>query len=181
MSVAFAILGALARAVSNPCLGSPCRIRAALAETVGLVAPLGEGQVYATLKRLARRGWVERAESGSPRDPHPYRATPLGRAALAEWLCRPPPPERRADELADRVAVLLADGDAAALRRLAARQAERTRALRHAIARREHDRGVDPLSALLLRTARRHLEVDVAWLEETAARAGAPADKAPRR
>ncbi len=174
MSVAYAILGALERGAKTA-----YRLRAELAESVGLIAPLGEAQVYATLARLARRGWVARAEAAPGREVRPYRLTPLGRAALEEWLRRPPRAERRADELADRFAALLAARDAARLERLAARQVERIRALRGAIAEYEREDGVPPLSALLLRTARRHLEVDAAWILELAADARARTEAEP--
>jgi DNA-binding PadR family transcriptional regulator len=43
------------------------------------------GQIYPELKRLEGAGWIEGAESGA-RAKRVYRATPVGKRALADWL-----------------------------------------------------------------------------------------------
>jgi DNA-binding PadR family transcriptional regulator len=74
----------------------------------GEVWPLNVGQVYTTLQRLERDGFVETDDGGGARSRKRYRITPTGHRELAEWLRTPPdlvPPPR--DELVIKVLVAL--------------------------------------------------------------------------
>ena len=74
----------------------------------GEVWPLNVGQVYTTLQRLERDGFVETDDGEDERSRKRYRITPEGDLELAEWLRTPPelvPPPR--DELVIKVLVAL--------------------------------------------------------------------------
>lgn len=58
------------------------------------------GQIYPELKRLAEEGLIKPASRrGRTRDAQPWRITAAGRAALSEWLKRPPQDLLVRDEL----------------------------------------------------------------------------------
>jgi DNA-binding PadR family transcriptional regulator len=68
----------------------------------------GYSQIYPTLARLRRSGWVLLRILGPRRGPrrHFYRATASGRRELRRWLQEPPPPRRHNDEGLARLAFL---------------------------------------------------------------------------
>ena len=69
--------------------------------------PLNVGQVYTTLQRLERDGFVESDAVGDDRQKD-YRITAGGRAELENWLTTPPGAESpRRDELTTKVLVAL--------------------------------------------------------------------------
>jgi DNA-binding PadR family transcriptional regulator len=74
----------------------------------GEVWPLNVGQVYTTLQRLERDGFVESDEGAEDGPQRRYRITPDGDDELARWLRTPPdasaPPR---DELVIKVLVAL--------------------------------------------------------------------------
>ena len=73
----------------------------------GEVWPLNVGQVYTTLQRLERDGFVE-ADANGERSQKRYRITAAGAEELAGWLRTPPglvPPPR--DELVIKVLVAM--------------------------------------------------------------------------
>jgi DNA-binding PadR family transcriptional regulator len=74
----------------------------------GEVWPLNVGQVYATLQRLERDGFVESEDNADPGPQKGFRITPDGTQELTEWLRTPPdltaPPR---DELVIKVLVAL--------------------------------------------------------------------------
>jgi DNA-binding PadR family transcriptional regulator len=74
----------------------------------GEVWPLNVGQVYSTLQRLERDGFVESDEADADGPQRRFRITTTGRDALDEWLRKPPdlssPPR---DELVIKVLVAL--------------------------------------------------------------------------
>jgi DNA-binding PadR family transcriptional regulator len=58
------------------------------------------GQIYPELKTLAEEGLIKPASrKGRTRDAQPWRITAAGRAALSEWLMRPPQELLVRDEL----------------------------------------------------------------------------------
>src|SRR5258708_7967568 len=74
----------------------------------GEVWPLNTGQVYTTLQRLERAGFVESDDTGEDGPQKGFRITDSGRNELNEWLRTPPdtsaPPR---DELVIKVLVAL--------------------------------------------------------------------------
>ena len=68
----------------------------------------GYSQIYPTLARLRRSGWVLLRVLGPRRGPgrHLYRATASGKRELRRWLQEPPPPRRHNDEALARLAFL---------------------------------------------------------------------------
>jgi DNA-binding PadR family transcriptional regulator len=74
----------------------------------GEVWPLNVGQVYTTLQRLERDGFVESDDDGDDSVKRNFRITPDGETALAGWLRTPPdlssPPR---DELVIKVLVAM--------------------------------------------------------------------------
>jgi DNA-binding PadR family transcriptional regulator len=68
----------------------------------------GYSQIYPTLARLRRSGWVLLRVLGPRHGPrrHLYRATAAGRRELRRWLQEPPPPRRHNDEALARLAFL---------------------------------------------------------------------------
>jgi PadR family transcriptional regulator, regulatory protein AphA len=78
----------------------------ALREELDPVWSAGFSQIYPTLAKLRRRGWVLLRVLGPRRGPrrHLYRATAAGRRELRRWLAEVPGPDRRNDERLARVA-----------------------------------------------------------------------------
>jgi DNA-binding PadR family transcriptional regulator len=104
MSIRHALLALLAE---RPKYG--LQLRQEFEARTGEVWPLNVGQVYLTLQRLERDGWVESDDSGrgAPQK-RTFRITPAGADELAAWLRTPPnltsPPR---DELVIKVLVAL--------------------------------------------------------------------------
>ncbi len=102
MSVPHALLGLLSE---GPKYG--LRLQSEFQSRTGEVWPLNVGQVYTTLQRLERDGFVETDADGE-RSQKRYRITAAGAQELAGWLRTPPelvPPPR--DELVIKVLVAL--------------------------------------------------------------------------
>jgi DNA-binding PadR family transcriptional regulator len=102
MSVPHALLALLSE---GPKYG--LRLQNEFQSRTGEVWPLNVGQVYTTLQRLERDGFVE-TDGGGERSRKRYRITDAGAHELAGWLRTPPelvPPPR--DELVIKVLVAL--------------------------------------------------------------------------
>ncbi|HTT59645.1 MAG TPA: PadR family transcriptional regulator [Acidimicrobiales bacterium] len=101
MSVRHALLALLSE---GPKYG--LQLRQEFEERTGDVWPLNVGQVYTTLQRLERDGFVESDESEDEGPQKGYRITPVGKVELEEWLHTPPdlsaPPR---DELVMKVLI----------------------------------------------------------------------------
>jgi DNA-binding PadR family transcriptional regulator len=100
MSVRHALLALLS---DGPKYG--LQLRQEFEARTGEVWPLNVGQVYTTLQRLERDGFVA-SEDGDEGPQKGYRITPPGRRELLDWLQSPPdgaPPPR--DELLIKVLV----------------------------------------------------------------------------
>jgi DNA-binding PadR family transcriptional regulator len=105
MSVPYALLALLSE---KPKYG--LRLQTEFEARTGEVWPLNVGQVYTTLQRLERDGFVETDEADGERSQKQkrYRITSAGVHELAAWLRTPPdlvPPPR--DELVIKVLVAL--------------------------------------------------------------------------
>jgi DNA-binding PadR family transcriptional regulator len=135
----------------------------------GADRPIAFGQIYATLARMIRDGYIEAlgAEPGEGPDRKRYEITSAGRAHLHTWLRSPdtPSPALQSNLFAKTILALLLDDDADALldiQRLEhlARMRELTQAKREA--------------SLLERLAMDHalfqIEADLRWIDMTSSR-----------
>jgi DNA-binding PadR family transcriptional regulator len=131
--------------------------------------PLQYGQVYSTLARLLKRGFVEvdGVEPGEGPDRKRYAITDAGVADIERWLAEPEPPEPYLQStLYAKVALALLTGRGAQ-EILDTQRAEHLRAMRE-LTRRKADG--DIADQLVCDHALFHLEADLRWLELTAAR-----------
>lgn len=132
--------------------------------------PMAFGQVYSTLARLVRDGYVEVAEvvhGGGP-EKTVYAITDSGRRYLAEWLEQTEPAgPYAADGLVRKTITALHVGADAGgyLRRQRAAHLGRMREL---VAARAEQR--EPAAQIALDHAIEHLDADLRWLETAAAR-----------
>jgi DNA-binding PadR family transcriptional regulator len=131
--------------------------------------PLQYGQVYSTLARLLKRGFVEvdGVEPGEGPDRKRYAITEAGVADIERWLSEPEPPEPYLQStLYAKVALALLTGRGAQ-EILDTQRTEHLRAMRE-LTRRKADG--DIADQLVCDHALFHLEADLRWLELTAAR-----------
>lgn len=126
------------------------------------------GQVYATLGRLARDGWVAPVEDApSVRRVRTYALLPAGRSALRRWLERPLGCDERADPFTRHLAILVAAGDGGRIARALDAHHRRCAAWIELLDRRSPAQGSP--DDLLASAARCHLEAEVAWLADARA------------
>ncbi|GAA2336286.1 PadR family transcriptional regulator [Streptomyces kunmingensis] len=136
--------------------------------------PLAYAQVYTTLQRLVRDGFVEVEGTDSDGGPERtlYRATKDGRAELLGWAREiTPPAPHVANEIFAKVvvAILLAgDGTDPAAHLLSQRAAHMAR-MRELTAVKS-DPGADLTAVLSADYALVHLDADLRWMTTTAAR-----------
>lgn len=90
---------------------------------------INTGQVYTTLDRLARDGFVEPDTSEGDSRRRRWRITPLGSERSGKWLDSTPRQYPERDELVLRVLLVAARDPAAALRVVDAQRSELTRHL----------------------------------------------------
>jgi DNA-binding PadR family transcriptional regulator len=132
--------------------------------------PLAFGQVYATLGRLERDGLVEAVETAKGGGPErtAYALTEAGAASLRAWLDTPEPPgPYPADGLVRKVVTALrlgADADAFVERQRQVHLARMRELL--ALQRASTDIG----ARIAVDHAVAHLDADLRWLEDAAAR-----------
>jgi DNA-binding PadR family transcriptional regulator len=132
--------------------------------------PLAFGQVYSTLGRLERDGYVE--ENGQDREGGPdrtsYSITDLGRAHLDTWLTtvEPPAPYVTSTLFSKVVVSLLASGEQRAHDYLIAQRAAHTTRMRELTAAKSAPdaRAGDVVAADY---AIAHLDADLRWLQTT--------------
>jgi DNA-binding PadR family transcriptional regulator len=137
--------------------------------------PLKYGQIYATLARLQRDGFVmlDAEEAGRGPDRKRYVITETGATELGRWLreTERPEPFLHSTLFAKVVLALLLDKDAQSfLDAQKARHMERMRELT------ELKRTGEFVDQLLADNALFHLEADLRWIELTAARLGSLKD-----
>jgi DNA-binding PadR family transcriptional regulator len=132
--------------------------------------PLAFGQVYATLGRLERDGYVE--PSGQDRDGGPdrtsYALTEVGREHLDAWLSSVEPPVPYVTStLFSKVVVSLLAGDAERARSylVAQRTAHMARMREMTALKAQPDTGVGDVIAADYAIA--HLDADLRWLQTT--------------
>jgi DNA-binding PadR family transcriptional regulator len=144
-------------------------LKRAYDERFGRDRPLQYGQVYSTLARLLKRGFVEvdGVEPGGGPERKRYAITDAGVADVERWLSEPEAPAPYLQStLFAKVALALLTGRGA-VEVLDAQRAEHLRAMRELTARKLSG---DIADQLICDHALFHLEADLRWLELTAAR-----------
>ncbi len=130
--------------------------------------PLAFGQVYATLERMRRRGWVDAATTVKVDGPErtPYVMTDDGRAELERWLADVEPPSPFvANPLSVKVTLALLTADEALAQDFLRRQREA-----HLVRMREYTQlKMQPQSSLgevlAADYALTHLDADLRWID----------------
>ncbi|MFC4998421.1 PadR family transcriptional regulator [Dactylosporangium cerinum] len=168
MSAPFVLLGLLG---DGPKHGYD--LKHAYDRTLPRAKPLGFGQVYATLGRLERDGFVAQAgqeRAGGP-DRTTFAITDAGRVELERWVgeVESPAPHVGAVLLAKVMVALMWPDSGRAVRYLAAQRAAHTARLRELTAvKTDPDAGVGDVIAADYAIA--HLDADLVWLRTTLAR-----------
>jgi DNA-binding PadR family transcriptional regulator len=165
MSTPYVLLGLL--------MGGPRHgydLKRAHDERLPQAKPLAFGQVYSTLGRLERDGYVE--QSGQDRDGGPdrtaYAITDLGREHLAAWLTavEPPAPYVTSTLFSKVVVSLLAADEQRAHDYLIAQRAAHAARMRElTTAKTQPGAGVGDVVAADYALA--HLDADLRWLQTT--------------
>lgn len=131
--------------------------------------PLAFGQVYATLSRLERKGWVSptQVEAGQGPDRRLYEITADGVSAVDVWVLTPQAPDLFAtSSLYSRLTVALLSGrDASQV--LAGQRQKHLERMRELQQDRRRATGADLLAVTYEIT---HLDADLRWIEESGAR-----------
>jgi DNA-binding PadR family transcriptional regulator len=137
--------------------------------------PLPFGQVYSTLRRLARDGMVSGgdAEPGAGPDRKPYAITDLGSSELDAWLTQPIEPVPHLQTvLFSKVVLALMLGRPAEIY-LDTQRAAHLQRMRELT---EIKRAGSLMNALLADHGMFHLEADLRWIDVTSARLTALAE-----
>ena len=101
MSVRHGLLALLSQGPSHG-----YQLKQSFEERTGALWPLNIGQVYTTLARLEREGFVTRLDEDE-RDRTPYELTNEGRAELDHWITQPVEATDARDELVTKVLMAL--------------------------------------------------------------------------
>jgi len=165
MSVRYGILALLAEAPTHG-----YQLKTGFERRTGGSWALNIGQVYTTLQRLERDGFVE--SLGTDEDRHEYRITTAGREQLESWFESPVVPGGPArDELTIKVLLAVAAGNievTTLLQRQRRASVEQLQAYTHRKAKADPRRDVAfliLLDALIFRT-----EAEIRWLDACEAR-----------
>jgi DNA-binding PadR family transcriptional regulator len=131
--------------------------------------PLAYGQVYASLARFEKQGWasVVDIEPGAGPDRKLYRITKEGVTVVDTWVFEPQEPaEFSSSNLFARVSVALMSGRPAeeVLEKQRATHLERMRALN------KERTSADAAELLAITYELTHLDADLRWIEDAAAR-----------
>ncbi|MCW3013231.1 MAG: transcriptional regulator, PadR-like family [Solirubrobacterales bacterium] len=164
MSIAKTFLGLLE---TGPCHGYD--LKRTYDERFGQDRPLAYGQVYATLSRLLKHGFVEveGIEPGEGPERKRYAITDAGVADVGRWLSQAEKPDLYLQSTLYTKVVLALLTDRPAAEVLDTQRAEHLRLMRE-LTRRKLDG--DLADQLICDHALFHLEADLRWLELTAAR-----------
>lgn len=135
----------------------------------GSEKPLAFGQVYATLGRLLKHGFIEMLgdEAGGGPDRKRYAITQSGRSQVESWLfsAETPSATLQSNLFAKTVIALLLDDDAERL--LDLQRAEHIARMRELTRKK---RGADLATVLMCDYAMFHIEADLRWIDLTSAR-----------
>jgi DNA-binding PadR family transcriptional regulator len=131
--------------------------------------PLPYGQVYATLSRLARDGKAIAgpAEHGEGPDRKRYVITDAGVKDVERWLSQPAPPEPHLQSVLFAKVVLALMLGRPAAQYLDLQRAAHLRRMRELTDLKQHG---DLVDVLLADHGLYHLEADLRWIDQTAAR-----------
>lgn len=168
MSTAHVLLGLLAAGARHG-----YELKKAHDERLPQAKPLAFGQVYATLGRLERDGFV--TPSGQDREGGPdrtsYELTDLGRAHLGEWLTavEPPAPYVTSTLFSKVVVALLAADAGTAHAYLVAQRVAHTSRMRELTAAKTEP-GATVGDVVAADYAIGHLDADLRWLQTTLVR-----------
>jgi DNA-binding PadR family transcriptional regulator len=142
------------------------QLKTAFEAATGGTWPLNVGQVYTTLDRLTRDGFVDADERDGQKR---YTITAAGREELAAWWITAPvggPPPR--DELVLKVLFAIENGPDHGLEVITRHRTALTRVLQEH--RRASRDGVDLSSALVAEALVARAEADLRWLDTCEAR-----------
>ncbi|SCL68562.1 PadR family transcriptional regulator [Micromonospora chersina] len=164
MAIQHAVLALLAR---GPSYGY--ELKGAFEAAVGPQwGPLNIGHLYQILDRLSRDDLVVAERHAQPVKPDRvvYEITPAGRAELDRWLAEPSPRSGGfRDDFFLKITAAARSGEAAVVRTVLANQrAHLLRELRNLDTLRR--RSEDPVVRLLLSAASRHVEADLAFVDD---------------
>jgi len=167
MSVRYALIGLLAQQPRNG-----YELRSAFEALVGGgenwdVKP---AQVYTTLDRLEKAGFVkkQRAGKGERSGKGTYAITEAGRASLREWFGQGVDSKHVQDEFFVKLASSMASGEADPASVIQTQRVHLLRQLHDATAIRDSfDPHAEMAQILLLDKAMMHLEADLRWLDIT--------------
>ncbi|MCW3841717.1 PadR family transcriptional regulator [Micromonospora yasonensis] len=164
MAIQHAVLALLAR---GPSYGY--ELKGAFEAAVGPQwGPLNIGHLYQILDRLSRDGLVVAERQTQPVKPDRvvYEITPAGRTELDRWLAEPSPRSGGfRDDFFLKVTAAARSGEAATVRTVLGNQrAHLMRELRNLDGLRR--RADDPVVRLLLSAASRHVEADLAFVDD---------------
>ncbi|MDT0528514.1 PadR family transcriptional regulator [Micromonospora sp. DSM 115977] len=164
MAIQHAVLALLA---GGPSYGY--ELKGAFEEAVGPQwGPLNIGHLYQILDRLSRDGLVVAERQPQPVKPDRvvYEITPEGRAELARWLGEPSPRSGGfRDDFFLKVTAAARSGEPATVRTVLGNQrGHLMRELRNLDGLRR--RADDPVVGLLLSAASRHVEADLAFVDD---------------
>lgn len=164
MSIAKTFLGLLE---AGPCHGYD--LKRSYDERFGHDRPLAYGQVYATLSRLLRHGFVavDGVEPGGGPERKRYAITEAGVADVDVWLAQPERPEAYLQSTLYAKVVLALMTDRPATEVLDVQRAAHLELMRELTRRKTAG---DLADQLICDHALFHLEADLRWLELTAAR-----------
>ncbi|WP_434452469.1 PadR family transcriptional regulator [Lentzea sp. E54] len=154
-------------------------LKRAYDERFGQDRPLHYGQVYSTLSRLLKNGYVTEAgvESGDGPDRRRYAITDAGVTDVERWLGTPEKPELYLQNtLYSKVVLALLSGRSA-IEVLDTQRSAHLAKMRE-LTRRKADG--DLADQLICDFALFHLEADLRWLELTAARLDSLAEEVTR-
>jgi DNA-binding PadR family transcriptional regulator len=150
-------------------------LKQALEQRFGSVLPpLNAGQIYTTLSRLERDGFVDDdavAQNGRP-NKRVYRLTEAGQHELAGWVRDATPASRLKDDFFIKLVLARSAGIADPLELIDRQRAAYLQALRELDDVAAQTNG-DDTAALLVEGAALHLEADLKWLDLCEQRMGA--------
>jgi len=142
----------------------------------GAAKPLAFGQVYATLARMIRDGYILALgdEPGGGPDRKKYRITAGGLERLEQWMYTPDVPSEslQSDLFAKTVIALLVHEDAERLLDL-----QRTQHLARMRELTRLKRDAKLMDVLMIDLALFHIEADLRWIDLTGARLAALAEE----
>ncbi len=150
-------------------------LKHALEQALGGNREVNFGQIYTTLGRMERDGWVQVAErSEDGRGKKTYEITSLGQQELTRWLSEiAEKPAPLNDAFFSKLLVQRIAGEGSPQVMIAAQRRAYLQQL-HAVTVLAADPRLDPVTRLLADGAALHLQADLHWLDLCEERLAAP-------